>query len=237
MLKECVCGLANLVVEVSRLSLIDIRALYQSKYDVVNPVSRSLDLEHRAGERERSGSFYTTCEDVERTLYDYLICSELFQMSIKDHCGDSKGKKPLSPEMRRHWMSCCMPDGCYPYHQNLTEGEYKLLDLHQLINKNNVIKALNILLPSPPNSLSRLRDAMLARIMGHHGLDTLRILRAGSVAPAKDLYAHIREEAEQRLNMMRVTILRIQSPLSGMICRMICLLSLGTIDNRKGEHL
>jgi len=38
---------------------------------------------------------------------------------------------------------------------------------------------------------------MLVRIMGDHSVDTLRILRAGNVAPTEDLYAHIREEAEQ----------------------------------------
>lgn len=52
-----VAGLTNLAVESSRLSLTDVRALHQSKYDITNPNSKTPDLEYGAGERERNVSF------------------------------------------------------------------------------------------------------------------------------------------------------------------------------------
>ncbi len=78
-----VAGLTNLAVEESRLSLTDVRALHQSRYDITNPIPKTLDLEYGAGERERNGSFLKTCQEVERTLYSYFIYCKLFYLNIR----------------------------------------------------------------------------------------------------------------------------------------------------------
>ena len=82
-IKEGNDGLALLCKEVTRLSLDDIRAIHQPKYDIINPLSPRLDLDHGQGEKARNGSYYTVCEDVETALYNYLICCELFHLDVE----------------------------------------------------------------------------------------------------------------------------------------------------------
>ena len=105
-------GLLKLAVEVARLSLEDVRRIYKTKFDVINPISRTLDWEVGQGHwgrelEENEIELMTICEDVEQALYNYVIYCELFHHSIDKALEPSLPIEPLSQELRQWWMAYC----------------------------------------------------------------------------------------------------------------------------------
>lgn len=105
-------GLLKLAIEVARLSLEDVRRIYKSKLDIINPVSRILDWDIVTGRSQRECvpddlELWSICEDVERAVYKYLIYCELFHHCIDKALKPSLPITPLSQKVRQCWMGYC----------------------------------------------------------------------------------------------------------------------------------
>lgn len=102
-------GLLQLAIDIARLSLEDVRRIYKSRVDIINPVSRRLDWDAVLQRRDREGneSDWTICEDVERAVYKYIIYCELFHHCIAKTLMPSLPIEPLSEEVRQSWMGYC----------------------------------------------------------------------------------------------------------------------------------
>ena len=61
-------GRLDLAIKVTRLGLKDVRAIYKAKYDIVNLLSRKLDLECGQGERNRDPGTWPICENIKQAL-------------------------------------------------------------------------------------------------------------------------------------------------------------------------
>lgn len=201
--------LAELSSRIAHLSLDDVRALHRVKFDIINPMTAQLDLEEGHGQRQRyrddseieHASWWTICEDVERTIYNYLIYCELFYLDVRKVYDNSLELEPLGPEFRQHWMSYCMPDSNFPFHHpRPTPDECQLLDFSQLIQCSNFINRLSKVIPTPPPNVSipeQERYEFLTRIMEHQGLTTLQLVHAGKKEPNDSLYQTIGEKVNQ----------------------------------------
>ena len=204
-------GLLDLALQVARLSLNDVRAIHQAKFDVINPLSRVLDSECGQGERQRyrdSGAnepdVWTVCENVDQALYNYLIYCELFHHSIDAALDPSLGIVPLSTELRMHWIAQCMPDAnC----EASPEGQqYQMLDYCHMAQSDgflNFSKMPDLLLGKPQalagengpvyEGLSP-QEILFVSVVEHRGLLTLRILQADE-ATRQELSKDIRQKA------------------------------------------
>ncbi|KAJ7043876.1 hypothetical protein C8F04DRAFT_1250500 [Mycena alexandri] len=98
--------LLELAINVSELTMDDIRQLYTYKCDVLNPVNRRLDLV--AGPATLSPM--TACNDPETTLLSWVIYGELFHHSLELAYLPLPHYKPLSSVIRYKWFVYCMPD-------------------------------------------------------------------------------------------------------------------------------
>ncbi|KAJ7213724.1 hypothetical protein B0H12DRAFT_1242252 [Mycena haematopus] len=98
--------LFELAIDVSGLSMDDIRRLYTYKCDVLNPLNRRLDL--TAG--PASCDFMTVCNDPETALLSWVIHGELFHHSLELAYLPFPQYKPLSSIIRYKWFVYCMPD-------------------------------------------------------------------------------------------------------------------------------
>lgn len=203
-------GLQDLAVQVARLSLNDVRALHQAKIDVVNPLSRVLDLECGQGERQRyrddeESSVLTVCEDVDQALYNYLIYCELFHHSVDAALDPSMDIVPLSTELRMHWIAQCMPDNnCKA---SPAGKEYQMLDYQHMSQSDGFLNFSKIpkLLLGKPQALAGVngpeyeglspQEILFVKVMEHQGLLTLRVLQADE-ATRQDLSKGIRNKAE-----------------------------------------
>ena len=189
-------GLASLSKDVARLSLQDVRALHRLRADLVIPLAARLDLEEDP--TRTRWSELTVCQNAEVALLNYLIYCELFHLDVQASFDDA-AHEPFNSAMRNHWMSYCMPDGCYLGHRKPTAGECELLDLKCLLRGECFIKALPDIVPDQPFSMSRPqehRQEFLLRILGHQGTTTLRIILVESVKPAADLIDYIRQKID-----------------------------------------
>ncbi len=206
-------GLLDLAIQVSRLGLNDVRELHKAKFEIVNPLSRVLDMECGQGERQRyrqdekvnKPDIWTICEDVNQTLYNYLIYCELFHHNVDAVLDPSLNIVPLSAKLRLHWVAQCMPDAnCKASPKG---REYQMLDYQHLISSGgflNSSKIPGLLLGKPQpqidgedgpecNRLSP-HEVVFVKVMEHQGLLTLRILQA-DVATRQKLSADIRKKA------------------------------------------
>jgi len=203
-------GLQDHAVQLARLSLNDVRALHQAKIDVVNPLSRVLDLECGQGERRRyrddeDSSVLTVCEDVDQALYNYLIYCELFHHSVDAALDPSLDIVPLSTELRMHWIAQCMPDNnCKA---SPAGKEYQMLDYQHMSQSDGFLNFSKIpkLLLGKPQALAGVngpeyegllpQEILFVKVMEHQGLLTLRVLQADE-ATTQDLSKGIRNKAE-----------------------------------------
>lgn len=203
-------GLLDLAVQVTRLSLNDVRALYKAKFDIVNPLSCGLDLECGQGERQRyrdegASSFWTVCEDVDRALYNYLIYCELFHHSVDAALDPSLNTVPLSTELRLHWIAQCMPDAnCKA---SPAGNEYHMLDYQHMCQSAGFLNFSQIpeLLLDKPQALAGVngpeyeglspQEILFVKVMEHQGLLTLKILQADE-EERQDLSEVIRNKAK-----------------------------------------
>ncbi|KAJ7134386.1 hypothetical protein C8R44DRAFT_870029 [Mycena epipterygia] len=97
--------LLELAIDVTELSMDDIRRIYTYKCDVLNPLNRRLDV--AAG--PASGG-HTVCNDPETTLLSWVIYGELFHHSLELAYLPLPEYKPLSSIIRYKWFVYCMPD-------------------------------------------------------------------------------------------------------------------------------
>jgi hypothetical protein len=197
-------GLQDLAVQIARLSLNDVRALHQAKMDIVNPLSRVLDLEcgrqrYRDDEASSSSTF---CDDVDQTLYNYLIYCELFHHSVDAALDPSLNIVPLSTELRLHWIEQCMPDSSFKASPG---NEYQRLDYQHMSQSDGFLNFSKIpeLLLGKPQALKDFteykglspQEILFVKVMEHQGLLTLRVLQADE-ATRQNLSNVIRHKAE-----------------------------------------
>ena len=194
-------GLQDLAVQIARLSLNDVRTLHQAKIDIVNPLSRVLDLEC-GRQRYRDDEASSFCDEVDQALYNYLIYCELFHHSVDAALDPSLNIVPLSTELRLHWIEQCMPDSSF---ETSPGNEYQRLDYQHMSQSDGFLNFSKIpeLLLGKPQALTEFleyrglspQEILFVKVMEHQGLLTLRILQADE-ATRQNLSNVIRDEAE-----------------------------------------
>jgi hypothetical protein len=110
LLEEAIQGgvdkLLKLAIEVSELTMDDIRRISAYKCDVLNPLNRKIDV--AAG--PASTGPMTVCNDPETTLLSWVIYGELFHHTLELVYLPLPQYKPLSSIIRYKWFVYCMPD-------------------------------------------------------------------------------------------------------------------------------
>lgn len=102
-------SLLNLAVEVvdDGITLDDIRQTWCYKQDVLNPISREVDL--CCG--PSSGNPLTVCNEPDTTLFNWIIYGDLFHHSISAIYDDPRPAiVPLSTASRYKFLVYCIPD-------------------------------------------------------------------------------------------------------------------------------
>jgi len=240
-------GLLELATDVARISVPDVRALVRAKYSVFNPLVRTLDFEIGQGQRKRydehevrgkmgkryemledggvkeQDSRLTVCEDVETALYSYWIYCELFHHNV-DACylpslpHGTDQPKPLSAQMRHHWMFHCMPDlNSVGPHCELEPNceapaeqgtEFRLVDFWQFHDSSswNYSTLFELLLDKPqdpgsyyggPTKGVSQKDVLFVRIMEHQGLQTMKLLLPGGLRATEDYWRGVKKMIEK----------------------------------------
>ncbi|MCJ1452074.1 hypothetical protein MMC28_002415 [Mycoblastus sanguinarius] len=211
-------GLLNLSIEVAKWSLADVRSLHQAKRNVIDPVTWELDMKGGPGRHQQLMEMNPTeweyqnpdnwklCEDVERTVYNYLIYCELFHHNIDEAYGQLPSNiDALSRPFREHWMIHCMPDNNTwpPPEPPLNFQEVQLLDFRHLYDSSAFIDfpSVQCLLAEKPRELYASfhltpHDILFVQIMQHQGLDSLRLLLPGGVAAMRRYIARIRQKVD-----------------------------------------
>ncbi|KAJ7094062.1 hypothetical protein B0H15DRAFT_748923, partial [Mycena belliarum] len=100
--------LLELALYVAGLTMDDVRRLCIYKCDVLNVLSRRLDVV--AG--PATGFSSTVCNDPETTLLSWVIYGELFHHSMELAYLPLPEHKPLSSIIRYKWFVYCLPDVC-----------------------------------------------------------------------------------------------------------------------------
>lgn len=201
-------GLLDLCMDVTRMSVVELRAIYRARKEVINPITRMV---HRTG---RVGSM--DCHGVRQILCSFVYYCGLFHHSIDQAYGQLPTRvQPLEDCIRRGFIENCWGERlCWPRDEldmkkpNTLPSEVKL-SKHQLMSRSDCFaffsKVSTLLLGKPqPNShpddpryvgLSD-HEILLVRIMQHQGLDTLRMLLPGGVSAIKDVTKDIRTKVE-----------------------------------------
>ena len=203
-------GLLSLGEEVAYLGLQDVRALHQTKLEIVDPISRIIDQEIGPGSRHPLDST-KICEHPQQAMYNFIIYCELFHHSIEDAYGQlAPGIEPLSTKLRQHWIKWGVPNASfwdYDGYRNACESE--LWDFHSLM-RSVTRQSIPYLLyeAEKPFAASATcsredwarkapkHDQLAVRILEHQGLDTLRLLLPGGVEVKKDMISDVQEKVK-----------------------------------------
>ncbi len=209
-------GLFDLATKVSRLRLDDVRGLHRAKLEVLDPLSRQLDLDcgrpYYCLEAERRGINYdpnndweilTICRDTDQALLSYLIYCELFYYDVDKACDPTAVEvEPLSLEIRLTWINYCVPDKC-----NLGNNRHTLKrerDCCQALDLRCIFELSDNFCNDPTMGRLLLRkskedgfsphEGLFVRIMNHQGLTSLRLLLPGGMEALGEEIAKIREQ-------------------------------------------
>ncbi|MCJ1374040.1 hypothetical protein MMC20_005270 [Loxospora ochrophaea] len=145
----------------------------------------------------------TVCEDVARSLYNFWIYCELFHHNVDKASKPDLDIEPLSDETREDWFGYCVPDvNNYKRYGATRKGGFQILDMSQLfqaegfcneeklaqmwLGKDRTEFWTDVPLSSDPDDNTFLkqttaskRDDLFLRVVGHQGLDTLKMLLPG----------------------------------------------------------
>lgn len=112
-------GLLKLSEQVARVSLADLRDLYNLKYNLLNPLTRIVDAEAgpqmvRDEGNDPDDYAWTIVRDPDVALLNYWIYCELFHHNVDEILDyatrTSSQSRPLDLKTRRCWIAYCMPD-------------------------------------------------------------------------------------------------------------------------------
>jgi len=130
------CGLFKLSQKVARVSLKDMRDLNNLKYSLLNPLTRTVDVEGgpemvREEGNDPDNYSWTIVRDPDIALLNYWIYCELFHHNVDEilthSTRTSSQPKALDLKTRRRWIAYCMPD--INNHRNRYWTEIKDIEL------------------------------------------------------------------------------------------------------------
>ena len=112
-------GLLKLSEQVACMSLKDMRDLHDLKYSLLNPLTRTVDIEAgpqmvRDNGYDPDNYSWTIVCDPDVALLNYWIYCELFHHNVNEILNHSTRTsllpKPLDLKTRRRWIAYCVPD-------------------------------------------------------------------------------------------------------------------------------
>lgn len=162
--------LFGLAINVSPLTLDDIRRLHTARHDILIPLAE--EMEPMYGPPSRLNDNFTICNNVMLALTNFWIYCDLFHHNISLLYSPDPSIKPLSTRIRADWLKYCVPD------QNCDRARYpddlEQVDIRWILPEMQAFFR-NIL---DPYSFDVEFTHWWTRVAFHTGLTALSILQA-----------------------------------------------------------
>ncbi|KAG9009519.1 hypothetical protein FRB93_005456 [Tulasnella sp. JGI-2019a] len=101
-------SMLKLALQVSPLTVDDLRRLHAARYDVLIPLSEQMDTRYGPGAKLNK-DWWTICENLVLSATNFWIYCDLFHHSLSAPYRSSN-VTPLPAVMRRDWLKFCVPE-------------------------------------------------------------------------------------------------------------------------------